>query len=225
MNLRYFTKISLLSVRFSAATDFDVVEQINVNLTTSPHIQYQIKQKLRSPRFELLNTETEKLGKGVALDTNFSTVLQAVDEVMRGAFDVASFRELNKFLRYNLQSYAQKWQQRAIKVVLYGVFVNNAVSELLQRNQRMFKFFNESIGRAGNQARESIVDLGEMLKTLRATVEQERNVMVEEAKNQVVAYGLILGFLVELGLVGITMLFVHCKTATRRKLRKPKRHV
>jgi hypothetical protein len=62
--------------------------------------------------------------------------------------------------------------------------------------------------KTGSQVRDDIFDLGDMLTTLRKTVGRERRIMIEEARNEVVALGLIIGFLLELCFVGITLCFV-----------------
>jgi hypothetical protein len=104
MNLKYFTKVSLKSVRFSSSTEFNTTGQITTNLTRNPHISFPSKQKLRSPRFELVNDEVAKLENGTTgTEASFGAVLKVLDEINSVAFDVVSFKELNKFLKFSIQ--------------------------------------------------------------------------------------------------------------------------
>jgi hypothetical protein len=215
-NLKFFTKTSLRSARFSNSTAFNEDEVVYPQLNPDPRIDFPRDERLHSHRFDVLEKEINRISDQIP-ESNFSQLLRVIDELNAAAYDVASFKELNRFLQYNLQPYAEKWQKRSIKVFLYTVFMTNSVTRLLERNKALFRRLNASAELVSLQSRQNMEDLGKVIQDAADQSNAEYEYFVEAMTAHVVSKGLIIGGIVEV--VVVVVLFVILKVKDRKKVR------
>jgi hypothetical protein len=218
-NLKFFTKTALRSVRFSNATTFNEEDAVYTKLNPDPHVSFPQTGRLQSHRFELVEEEMGRISDAIP-ESNFSQLLRVIDELNGAAYDVASFKELNRFLQYSLQPYAEKWQRRSIKVILYTVFMSNSVSKLLERNKALFRKFNTSAELVTSRSRQNMEDLAKVIQDAADQSNAEYDFFVEEMTAHVVAKGLIIGAVIEV--LVVFALFVFLQFADRKKTKPSK---
>jgi hypothetical protein len=216
-NLKFFTKTSLRSARFSNSTTFNEGEAVYAQLNPDPHIDFPRDERLHSHRFDVVEKEIHRISDQIP-ESNFSQVLRVIDELNTAAYDVASFKELNRFLQYNLQPYAEKWQKRSLKVFLYTVFMSNSVARLLERNKALFRRFNTSAELVTSRSRQSMEDLGQVIRDAADQSNAEYEYFVEAMTTHVVSKGLIIGGILEV--VVVILLFVILEVKDRKTVRR-----
>jgi hypothetical protein len=215
-NLKFFTKVALRSARFSNSTEFSEEDAVYARLNSDPHVDFPRNERLQSYRFDVVEKEIQRISDHVP-ESNFSQVLHVIDELNAAAYDVASFKELNRFLQYNLQPYAEKWQKRSIKVFLYTVFMSNSVTRLLERNKALFRRFNTSAQLVTSRSRQNMEDLGKVIQDAADQSNAEYEYFVEELTAHIVSQGLIIGGIVEV--LVVVVLFVILQIKDRKKVR------
>jgi hypothetical protein len=221
MNLRYFMKVALRAVRFSNTTAFNESDAVFASLNPDPHVDFPRSGRLQSHRFSLLEQEMDGMNESEIRESNFSHLLHVIDELNAAAYDVASFKELNRFLQQNLQPYAEKWQKRSIKVLLYTVFMSNSVSKLLERNRALFRQFNSSAEVITSRSKQNMEDLGQLVRDAADQSNAEYDYFVEEMVTHRLVEWLIIGGIVEVVLV--IGLFVVLQIQERKRINRRKK--
>jgi hypothetical protein len=221
MNLRYFMKVALRAVRFSNTTAFNESDAVFASLNPDPHVDFPRSGRLQSHRFSLLEQEMDAMNESEIPESNFSHLLHVIDELNAAAYDVASFKELNRFLQQNLQPYAEKWQKRSIKVLLYTVFMSNSVSKLLERNRALFRQFNSSAEVITSRSKQNMEDLGQLVRDAADQSNAEYDYFVEEMVTHRLVEWLIIGGIVEAVLV--IGLFVVLQIQERKRINRRKK--
>jgi hypothetical protein len=157
-------------------------------------------------------------------ETNFSHLMNVIDELNSAAYEVASYRELNRYLQHNLRPYTDKWQRRSLKVLFYSIFMSNSVTKLLKRNQNIFRAFNESVEAMTLRTRDNVNDVGKIIKDARTRSDSDYDAFLDELGNWVLMRGLEVGAVFEVCLVALFFFVVQVRErCAARKQRRKKR--
>ena len=217
MNLKYFMKVGLKSVRFSKDTEFDESSGY-VELSRDPHVDFpQPSSKWKSFRFEKLNEEVDRIGTPNS-ESNFSHLLEVMDELNAAACDLAKFREVNQFIRHKLQPYAQRWQKRAIKVVLYTYFIQDTVENALRDSKNLYSMLNQTAESLTLKSKENAAEVRQLFKEVSKQEDDEYSILVEQVADEVTARTLLYGSIVEVTLVIIFFVTVQCRKQQQQHL-------
>jgi hypothetical protein len=188
MNLRYFSKIALKYVKFSNLTEFSESDAVFAPLNPDPHVPFENPDKYLNPHLNLIQSETpDSLADSPG--ANFSHLMNVIDELNSAAYEVASYRELNRYLQENLRPYTDKWQKRSIKVLFYSIFMSNSVSKLLKRNRNIFRAFNESVESMTSRARDNVNEVGNIVKEARTRSDAQCNASLADLADCVLMRG------------------------------------
>ena len=216
MNLKYYMCVSLTAVRFSRNTTFEESKGY-VEMSRNPHIQFggnTENSRWKSVRFDKLNEEAKRIGTPKS-ESNFSHLIEVMDEVNAAICDLASFREVNYFIRSSLQPHAQRWQKRAIKVVLYTYFIQESVRGVLSENHKLFFQFNQTVEGVTLQSQKNVNEISQIISDVSKQEDEEYSLFVDQVADEVVSRTLFYGSVAEVVLVAIFFAIVQFRRRNR----------
>jgi len=143
---------------YSSTSRFDIISvQFDVNTTLRRNhihipsgynsIHYDSYTNIfRSPKFVLNTKEFQKRDDSIAIiESNADKLLEIIAELYSASKDVASFKELNEFVRTTILPYSHKWQKRTIKVVESIKNAKDALSSAFNYTESVVQSFNNSL--------------------------------------------------------------------------------
>jgi hypothetical protein len=132
----YTSLITLKSVTFHLSDDrcnFEISSKCGA-VGLVEHFEPQVSHRLRNPAFFSMRTEILQFEKvrgilnEVTDPTNVDNVLNVIHELNQVSYDVASFNDLNTFIRVTMIPYTQSWSKRTLQILNY---VENAKTTTL----------------------------------------------------------------------------------------------
>lgn len=178
--------------------------------------------RLRNPAFnktineiQLQEESNGELTKEVAADEIFDII----DEVNKANFDVASFSELNAFIRTNIMNYSQKWQRRTLKLVDRVRNTRNVAGAAMNYTTKMMEAFHDQMQQTLSKTNEKLTDLYSLFGEIGSRgidVNNDMQQMAEDINNRSIVTWLIYAAVAEV--VGIVVLLIVANTCMKNRV-------
>lgn len=82
---------------------------------------------------------------GLYNDTKGDTVLTCIDETLVATSEMGTFSQINEYIKYDLQSYVQKWHKRMTKACRSMQEVRKLIDENRNSATAMLNYYNKSL--------------------------------------------------------------------------------
>lgn len=216
MTLRYYSCISLFRVFFDQNNKYDEDKAIYTILSRNPHVNYENVGPLKNIRFNLTSNIVEekkkKLNSSPVPDAKLETLLNEIDELNAAVYEVASFKDLNRFVKNNLVASINKWTKRSIKIALYTQLMNNTVSEVMFQNRKLFYRLNKSIEQASLKSKENLDEMNKLLNEASQIIDEDYNLFVREVANARIFKVFYGAAFIEIIVVIVLLIVMKCKS-------------
>lgn len=180
-----------------------------------------VERNLRNTNYNLTSTELLLAQKETAKvpEKDVNSLLTVIEEITKANYDVASFSELNSFIRNNILNYTQKWQRRTVKLVERVQNTRDIASAALNYTQQMMEMFRDTMNASLAKTNSKIGDMTNLLNEIGNRGIDENNDLIDLAndvnKKSIVTY-LIYAAIGEI--VGITILLISATTCCKRRV-------
>ena len=132
----------------------------------TPPVQERV---LRNPTFALMRKEIETVinTEGpLEGEKSVEDVLKVCDEFVDVMSDIATFSEVNDFVRRQLMPYVQGWQRRSFKIIENVERSKELLVDAMERSIALISIFNESVNEMVNKTDRKLVRLHDLLEDL-----------------------------------------------------------
>ena len=113
----------------------------------------------RSPAFLLTREEATKREKGIKTEATADRLFDIIDELNKVSFDVASFKDVNKFVKSKLTQYAQKWQRRTLRLIERVRNSRDIMSSALNYSNELMEALNNTLTISYLKTANKVIDI------------------------------------------------------------------
>ncbi|EAY09226.1 Legume-like lectin family protein [Trichomonas vaginalis G3] len=213
----YTMRLDLLDIKFDV--NLKTAARHSATMKTSPHsAKYQpsVSRHLRNSNYNLTLKEADEFEKNQGIvndEKNIYQLLDVIEEINKANFDVASFSELNAFIRNNILNYTQKWQKRTVKLVERVQNTRDIASSAFNYTHQMMELFRDTMSVSVSKANSKIHDMNALLNEIGARgVDENRELqeMANEVNKHSIGSYLMYAAIAEV--VGILILLISAMT-------------
>ena len=211
---RLINRFDLYSIKF--LVNDDIIKnnrpQSMGNSIPSSHYTPETFYRLRNPSFNLTILELlqqESTGGLINGNSSVFDLLTIIDEINNASYDVASYSELNSFIRNNILNYSQKWQQRTLKLIERVQKARNVAGAAFNYTFEIMEVFNSTMKQNLLRTSMKIIDLAELLLDVSENGVDENNElteMVDDVNKSNLIKILLYGAIIEL--IGLILLIL-----------------
>lgn len=164
--------IEFILEEFSPIIDVNKVRNdVSMGQHHSAYFKPEHQSLLRGDQFNITLEELSKYVATGGIDSaSYTTpkaemfrVLDVIEELNAQAYQVASFSELNMFVKNNLLPYSEKWQKRTLKVIERVQEARNVAGAAYNFTTEIIKTFNSTLRQSVLKANMKIISLTEVL--------------------------------------------------------------
>ena len=149
----YTSRFDLYSAKFGAS---EYIEQRLRDSKLQQHmkelskqIQPEIIYSLRNPSFQIMRKEIENCKEKNGIlnneESNINQFLSIMNEMAEVTNEIATYNQLNEFIRKTLVPYTQNWHKRTFKVIDSVNKTKNLLSNTFNQTKALLFIFNETI--------------------------------------------------------------------------------
>jgi len=165
---RLISRIDLYSVHFQIPEQNSKPNRQNSMGHSVPSSHYipEAQTRLRNPAFNRTLVELIRYDESegnIRTESSAINVLDVINEITTASNDVASFSDLNSFVRNNILNYSQKWQTRTIKLVERVNKARNVAWAAYNFTQDLVIAFNSTMKESLVKTNMKIIDLAELM--------------------------------------------------------------
>lgn len=207
-NNGFVSRVDLMTVRFDIDGDMAHSHERDVSFTDdvpSGNYQPEMRTRLRNPVFvkttKVLDRRDENRGKFTSDVIQTNEVLDVVKELTTASNSVASFKELNEFVRGNLMSYTQKWHKRTMRIVEQGQKARNIMGAAWNYTNEMVNSLSTTVKMNSAKTTFKVVDLAELMATEVGKMDEDTQKAVEKHQSPFLMKFLVNAACVELGIL------------------------
>jgi len=160
----YTSRIDLYSVKFTVNKISESQREVSFGHNAPSGYYTPADSSLfRSPTLKLTSKELEKLNEGIESESDADTVLKIIDELNSASSYVASFKDVNGFVRNTIQPYSQKWHKRTLKIVENVRSARDVMGAAWNYTNQMMLAFNSTVKQSVLKTNIKIIDLAELI--------------------------------------------------------------
>ena len=224
-NERLVMNMNLLSVTF----DLDIPHTTNTkrersmgSRKPSSHFTPSTIYRLRNPAFNKTILEIQKQeesGGAIQEGSSAANIFDIIDEVNRANYDVASFSELNSFIKTNIMNYSQKWQRRTLKLVDRVRNTRNVAGAALNYTQTIMETFRDQMQTTLSKTNEKMTDLYSLFGEIGSRgidVNNDMHQMADDINKRSIVTWLSYAAIAEV--VGIVILLISANTCMKKQV-------
>jgi hypothetical protein len=192
------------------------------NKKPSPHFTPSKIYRLRNPAYNKTIKEIqlqEESNGELTKEVTAEEIFDIIDEVNRANFDVASFSELNAFIRTNIMNYSQKWQRRTVKLVDRVRNTRNVAGAAMNYTTTMMEAFREQMQHTLSKTNEKLIDFYSLFGEIGSRgidVNNDMQQIADDINNRSIVTWLIYAAVAEI--VGIVLLLIAANTCMKSRV-------
>ena len=176
--------------------------------------------RLRNPAFNKTIIEIEKQekdGNAIKEGATANEIFDIIEEINVASFDVASFSELNSFVKNNIMNYSLKWQRRTLRLVDRVRNTRNVAGAALNYTTAIMETFRDQMQTTLSKTNEKFADLYSLLGEFGGRgidVNNDMHQMVDDINKRSIVTWLAYAAVAEV--LGIIILLISANTCMKK---------
>ena len=170
---------------------------------------------LRNPSFVQMKKELASFNglNGVIgeSDKQADNIFKICDEFGRVLSEVATYKQLNNFIRNTMIPYAQSWHRRTFKIIENVGTAKTLLSESFNQTEALISIFNSTITQMIAKTDRKIIKLTDLLEN----VTKEQTIHDDESMKDIVKQSPLVAFLRIFSVVEVILIVVYYIVQTR----------
>ena len=224
-NERLVMNMNLLSVTFDVTVPQHKLgkrERSMGNRKPASQFTPSTVYRLRNPAFNKTIKEIqeqEKSGGIIKEGATVDEIFDIIEEVNRANYDVASFSELNSFIKNNIMNYSQKWQRRTLKLVDRVRNTRNVAGAALNYTTTIMETFRDQMQTTLSKTNEKFADLYSLLGEFGGRgidVNNDMHQMADDINKRSIVTWLSYAAVAEV--IGIVILLISANTCMKKQV-------